>query len=243
MLKRSSFIAVAVAVLMVLSAGAALATKAGDRDGDADSSPATQLEDSHEAEADASPSDNQHPSGKDRSVENGKSANQGRSESNPDDSKGPMRWEGAAQEDDKPNGLGGTDREDQDGNNGCGNDDDFDDDNNGWCGKPGGAPSQGEELGESIGSTTSETQVLGVGLVSGTTGALGGGLSTAEVLGARFTKTGQAPTVAAVQGQALPMTGLDMSTALVAAGILLALGGVLRRVSVARCRRALGVSA
>ena len=70
--------------------------------------------------------DNRHPSGKDRSVENGKSGNQGKSGSDPDgDSNG-----GA----DKPNGSGGTDKADQDGNNGCGNDDDFEDDNNGNCG-------------------------------------------------------------------------------------------------------------
>ena len=70
--------------------------------------------------------DNKHPSGKDRSVENGKSGNQGKSGSDPDgDSNG-----GA----DKPNGSGGNDLADQDGNNGCGNDDDFEDDNNGNCG-------------------------------------------------------------------------------------------------------------
>ena len=72
--------------------------------------------------------DNAHPSGKDKSVENGNSGNQGKSTSDPDgDSNG-----GA----DKPNGSGGTDKADQDGNNGCGNDDDFEDDNNGNCGKP-----------------------------------------------------------------------------------------------------------
>ena len=70
--------------------------------------------------------DNKHPSGQDRSVENGGSGNQGNSGSDPDgDSNG-----GA----DKPNGSGGTDKADQDGNNGCGNDDDFEDDNNGNCG-------------------------------------------------------------------------------------------------------------
>ena len=70
--------------------------------------------------------DNAHPSGKDKSVEHGKSGNQGNSASDPDgDSNG-----GA----DKPNGPGGTDKADQDGNNGCGNDDDFEDDNNGNCG-------------------------------------------------------------------------------------------------------------
>jgi hypothetical protein len=106
--------------------------KGSDHDGDADSDPNTAYEDDHTT-ADAG--DNAHPSGKDRSVENGGSGNQGKSESNPDDSKGPMRYEGV-QGDDKPGGPGGTDLADQDGNNGCGNDDDFNDDNNGWCGRP-----------------------------------------------------------------------------------------------------------
>jgi hypothetical protein len=70
--------------------------------------------------------DNRHPSGKDRSVENGNSGNQGRSGSDPDgDSNGGP---------DKPGGSGGVDLADQDGNNGCGTDDDFEDDNNGNCG-------------------------------------------------------------------------------------------------------------
>jgi len=126
--------------------------QASDHDGDADSdSSSTQTEDDSDPresdpEGQADEGDNQHPSGKDRSVENGKSKsnpNQGKAESNPDDSKGPQRWEGDAQEDDKPNALGGEDAADQDGNNGCGNDDDFDDDNNGHCGKsrPTSAPS------------------------------------------------------------------------------------------------------
>ena len=106
-----------------------------DHDGDADSDPGTALEDGHSAEPDANPSDNAHPSGKDRSEENGGSGNQGKAESNPDDSKGPERFEGG-RGDDKPQGPGGNDRNDQDGNNGCGNDDDFDDDNNGHCGRP-----------------------------------------------------------------------------------------------------------
>ena len=71
--------------------------------------------------------DDQHPSGNDRSIENGGSGNQGNSGSDPDgDSNGG---------EDKPNGSGGNDKADQDGNNGCGNDDDFEDDNNGNCGK------------------------------------------------------------------------------------------------------------
>ena len=70
--------------------------------------------------------DNEHPSGKDRSVENGKSGTQGKSTSDPDGASngGP----------DKADGTGGVDKADQDGNNGCGNDDDFEDDNNGNCG-------------------------------------------------------------------------------------------------------------
>jgi hypothetical protein len=112
----------------------------GDHDGDADLDPVTTLEDSHEAEVGVD--DNQHPSGKDRSAENGGSGNQGKSESAPDDNVGPMRNECGASPasdprggcTDKPGGSGGMDLLDQDGNNGCGNDDDFDDDNNGHCG-------------------------------------------------------------------------------------------------------------
>jgi hypothetical protein len=69
--------------------------------------------------------DNRHPSGRDRSIENGNSGNQGNSPSDPDG----MSNGGA----DKPGGTGGIDQMDQDGNNGCGNDDDFEDDNNGLC--------------------------------------------------------------------------------------------------------------
>jgi hypothetical protein len=112
-----------------------------DHDGDADSDPSTAEEDSHAEESDAEAyssstgtSDNAHPSGKDRSAEYGGSGNQGQAESNPDDSKGPMRCEGDCGDDDKSQAYGGTDLEDQDGNNGCGNDDDFNDDNNGHCG-------------------------------------------------------------------------------------------------------------
>ncbi|MGH2808329.1 MAG: hypothetical protein ACRDKT_13750 [Actinomycetota bacterium] len=76
--------------------------------------------------------DNKHPSGKDRSVENGSSGTQGNSTSDPDDDgRGPDRSNGGP---DKPGGSGGVDQDDQDGNNGCGNDDDFEDDNEGWCG-------------------------------------------------------------------------------------------------------------
>ena len=77
--------------------------------------------------------DNRHPSGKDRSVERGRTGTQGRSASDPDDDgRGPDRSNGGA---DRPDGPGGVDLADQDGNNGCGNDDDFEDDNEGWCGR------------------------------------------------------------------------------------------------------------
>lgn len=91
------------------------------------------------------PNASQHPSGKDRYEEGGRSGNQGNSESDPDDDgRGPERCEPESARTtgdgtcgpDKPNGTGGSDVYDQDGNNGCGNDQDFDDDNEGWCGKP-----------------------------------------------------------------------------------------------------------
>jgi len=75
--------------------------------------------------------DNQHPSGRDRSVEPGGSGNQGNAQSDPDDDgRGPDRSNGGA---DQPDGPGGDDLADQDRNNGCGNDDDFEDDNEGHC--------------------------------------------------------------------------------------------------------------
>ena len=117
---------------------------ASDHDGDADSDSSTAYTEDNDTNDGGTPNnvadgeryegDNAHPSGKDRSVESGGSGTQGKSESNPDDSKGPMRYEGELGAD-KPNGPGGTDLADQDGNNGCGNDDDFDDDNNGHCGR------------------------------------------------------------------------------------------------------------
>ena len=110
-----------------------------DRDGDADSDASTSYtedtdtNDGGTANNVADDGDNAHPSGRDRSVENGRAANQGRSESDPDDDgRGPDRSNGGP---DKPNGTGGEDLADQDGNNGCGNDDDFEDDNEGWCGR------------------------------------------------------------------------------------------------------------
>jgi hypothetical protein len=78
--------------------------------------------------------DNEHPSGNDRSVENGGSENQGSAQADPDDDGlGPDRTNGGV---DQPDGPGGEDLADQDGNNGCGNDDDFEDDNEGLCSGP-----------------------------------------------------------------------------------------------------------
>ena len=98
--------------------------------------------------------DNEHPSGKDKSVEHGNSGNQGNSDADPDDDgRGPDRSNGGA---DKPDGPGGVDLADQDGNNGCGNDDDFEDDNEGWCGKnpkaggDDGAKGNKGEVGDSV---------------------------------------------------------------------------------------------
>jgi hypothetical protein len=144
-----AFLATLIAALLVLWAPLAIAApqsgpdkkeskEAGDHDGDADSDASTTEDESEADESTADEGDNAHPSGKDRSVENSPEANpnQGKSESNPDDTNGPKRCEGVCGEDDKSNAGGGEDSADQDGNNGCGNDDDFDDDNNGWCGKP-----------------------------------------------------------------------------------------------------------
>ena len=111
--------------------------RTGDKDGDADSDSNTAYTEDNDNDGVknnvSDDDDTAHPSGKDRSTENGGSGNQGKSESTPDqDGHGPERdFEGT----DKPNGAGGVDKEDQDGNNGCGNDDDFEDDNEGWCGQ------------------------------------------------------------------------------------------------------------
>lgn len=120
------------------NAGNSQAAKHQDKDGDADSDPETAYTEDNDNNDGGTPNnvaddgDNAHPSGKDRSVENGKSSNQGKAESDPDDDgRGPDRSNGGP---DKPNGSGGVDKADQDGNNGCGNDDDFEDDNEGWCG-------------------------------------------------------------------------------------------------------------
>ena len=131
--RRGSTLAVLSMVLLVLGAVPGFAHHKDGHDGGPkkDTGTTTVTEDNDDNDGGtpnnvADDGDNKHPSGKDRSVENGKSGNQGKSQSDPDgDSNG-----GA----DKPGGSGGVDLADQDGNNGCGNDDDFEDDNNGNCG-------------------------------------------------------------------------------------------------------------
>jgi hypothetical protein len=123
-----------------------------DHDGDADSDPNTEYTEDNDTNDGGTPNnqpdegDNRHPSGKDRSVENGGSGNQGKSESDPDGNSNGGR--------DKPNGSGGLDLADQDGNNGCGNDDDFEDDNNGNCGGRQGKPKTPGNPGNSASQMT-----------------------------------------------------------------------------------------
>ncbi len=71
----------------------------------------------------------QHPSGKERNTEHGKSQTQGKSESNPDGNGADKRRDAKDGSDAGTQGIS-----DYDDNNGCGNDHDFADDNNGNCG-------------------------------------------------------------------------------------------------------------
>lgn len=209
---------------------------ASDHDGDADSDENTAYTEDNDTNDGGTPNnvpdegDNQHPSGKDRSVEHGKGGNQGKAESNPDDSKGPQRFEGA-RGDDKPNGPGGTDLADQDGNNGCGNDDDFDDDNNGWCGKPvkggGGNVGGGNVGGPSAGGIDRAGGVSVTPQGNESKDRVRGRTDQAvpktdNVLGKRFSAA--APAVRA--GAVLPFTGGSV-LAYVAAGLALLFLGAL----------------
>ena len=167
--------------------------------------------------------DNRHPSGKDRSVENG-SGTQGRSTSDPDDDgRGPDRSNGGA---DKPDGPGGVDLADQDGNNGCGNDDDFEDDNEGWCGrKPKaddyvtGNPATTDTCPAGM-TDTNGTAAGGCECPAGTTdtnGTMAGGCEKPEgaVLGTGGTTTGGAAT--ADEGEVLSNTAVRPATVSAAA--------------------------
>ncbi len=230
---RRSTIFVALAALLALglmvSAPVALAHHRGkhdngrasasgggsDHDGDADNDPAVTTEDD-DADGVSNAGDtneSHHPSGKDKFLENGKSGNQGKSESDPDDNVGPMRREELPCDNDprgddtctdKPGGSGGHDTLDQDGNNGCGNDQDFDDDNNGWCGK----------------SAVVETPPP-------PTVQSGGEEAAAVVLGARIHKHRRVA-VAQVAG-ALPFTGAGLTGFVVVALAMITSGGVILR--------------
>ncbi len=232
--------------------------KAKDNDGDADSDSGTAYTEDDDGNDGGTPNnvpdegDNAHPSGKDKSVENGGSGNQGKSESDPDDDgRGPDRSNGGP---DKPNGSGGVDKADQDGNNGCGNDDDFEDDNEGWCGrkpKPATATDTApEELDTGVlpwgpcvdesGMATDaaecdEEDVLG-GLITRPATAEFDVPTTAEeteVLGERLAQgqpveAGPAQRGASFLGQTLPFTGSALTSyAAVAVGLLLAGAGLL----------------
>ena len=207
-----------------------------DHDGDADSSGSTAYTEDNDTGDYDDPNradetnnieddgDNAHPSGKDRSVESGGSGTQGKSESNPDDSKGPMRYEGKIG-DDKANGAGGVDRADQDGNNGCGNDDDFDDDNNGHCGRPAPAtPTKSETPPVVLPSTETKVCPLGtdragqpMATIQDCNDEVLGRVDNAEpverdddVLGIQIRNaapTAVAAAPAAVKGAVLPFTG------------------------------------
>ena len=234
--RRAAFAALWVAALLALSAAPAFAhhktdhangggngnaNAASDHDGDADSDSSTSYTEDNDTNDGGTPNnvaddgDNAHPSGKDRSVENGKSGNQGKSESNPDDSKGPMRHEGALG-DDKANGPGGSDLADQDGNNGCGNDDDFDDDNNGWCGKKRTEETEVEEA--DVEADVIEDEVEGDVLVR-TDRVLPKVIHEANVLGSRVDAATPVAKAAKVQGAVLPFTGVSDALTYLATGL------------------------
>jgi hypothetical protein len=182
--------------------------------------------------------DNAHPSGKDRSVENGNSGNQGKSQSDPDGNSngGP----------DKPNGSGGVDKADQDGNNGCGNDDDFEDDNNGNCGgrkKDKGNNGGGNNGGGNNGGGNNGGGNNGGGNNGGNNGGNGGsntgGSSTSttptvvlsaggtspqptQVLGVKYQNLG-------ASGDVLPKTGLEIAPLMVMALAALMIGALIER--------------
>jgi hypothetical protein len=204
--------------------------------------------------------DNKHPSGKDRSVEHGRSGVQGNATSDPDDDgRGPDRSNGGP---DKPNGSGGVDLADQDHNNGCGNDDDFEDDNEGWCGgkpkaeqpeaeKPAGQPAEAEKPSAAVNvdrgiSPVAEApagDVLGAGVENEVAAAGGAELPAGEVLDssaerpAAVSARAAAAPAAAVLGGALAFTGASTGLLVTAAIALLAVGLLLVRTT----RRRAGV--
>ena len=230
--------------------------ESGEPDGDADSDSSTAYTEDNDTNDGNTPNnevddhDNYHPSGKDRSVENGGSGNQGNSESDPDDDgRGPDRSNGGP---DKPNGSGGDDPADQDGNNGCGNDDDFEDDNEGWCGKPTETDDEVQGASESIcvegamaadgktcDDTVEEVEVAGEIEVREDDVVATAGDTDDSVLGtilSRGTPTQAAPAtvaaaeVAAAPGGVLPFTGAGVIPfALLGLGMVGAGAAVIRR--------------
>ena len=282
MLRRTGFLAVLLSIFALLAfqvtpafahhkdtheGGQSAQTDDGgrDHDGDADSSSSTSYTEDNDTNDNNTPNnfaddgDNYHPSGKDRSVENGGSGNQGNSESDPDDDgRGPDRTNGGP---DKPNGSGGDDLADQDGNNGCGNDDDFEDDNEGWCGKPnesttvagssesicvGGAMAHGKTCDDTVEGTSIEDDSV----QGGTVGASGdleeredevvaASGDTDSVLGTIFRRaapTAGAPATVAAAGAvaaaagALPFTGAGLAPmALIGLGMIGAGAVAIRR--------------
>lgn len=156
-----------------------------------------------------------HPSGKDRSVEPGNSGTQGKAASDPD--------EDANLGPDKPEGAGGFDS-DKDGNNGCGNDDDFEDDNNGNC--------RGRVQAA---TTTTTTQSV----TTPTTSTQSVTPAPASVLGVTLERPQPAAPVVAgtttVRAGELAATGFSASVlltwalALIALGALLLMSGTRRR--------------
>ena len=166
--------------------------------------------------------ESQHPSGKDRYCESGASGNQGASTSHPDDTNGPERWEGLAQEPDKPGGdanEGGEYLSDQDGNNGCGNDQDFDDDNNGWCGKP--------EEPEVQRTTTEVKSTETVSPVVADAAQLAA--SEATVLGVVFERPAEVAPAATAPQVGLARTGSPIVAIAILGAFLLAMGVIARR--------------
>jgi hypothetical protein len=166
---------------------------------------------------------NDHPSGKDRTVEPGNSGTQGKAVSDPD-----ATTNGGA---DKPGMTGGFDS-DKDGNNGCGNDNDFEDDNNGWCGhhpKPTHAVHNTTATTSSSNTTptTVSSQVAGTSTTTAGASVLGENLvraaaAPAAVLAESSTR---AATTAAAAPSTLARTGAD-SLWLAGIGLLLmAMGG------------------
>ena len=185
----------------------------------------------------AGDTDNRHPSGNDRSAENGGSGNQGKADSTPDQNgKGPERdYEGT----DKPGGAGGLDKLDQDGNNGCGNDDDFEDDSEGWCGgttKPANPASSSE--GDGPASSAASAQETAVSPAVFTPPTVVEGASASDDDGpvgpagsppepeSVFGITAVAPGSAIVDGQ-LAFTGVNLASLLIVISILGLLGAAL----------------